>query len=325
MTWDEALEAALRRRIDGKTKPSARSAASRTLAAQVARASGIARRRGCATCQLTIFAADHGLAAEGVSAYPQAVTRQMLAELPRRQRRRQRLRPLGRRGAPRGRRRRRRRADRPPATSLSRRIGPGTRNALARAGDDRGRARPRRSRRAGRSAPTATGTRSPSARWASATPPPRRSLAHKLAGLPLDALVGRGTGLDDAGLARKRAILAARRRAHRRRALPPRDALAEYGGFEIAMMAGRDARRRRGAAASSSSTASSPAPPRSSPSPRRRRRAAPSSSPTARPSTATRRCSATSAPSRCSTSTCGSARAPARCSPGRWSAPPRRC
>ena len=43
-------------------------------------------------------------------------------------------------------------------------------------------------------------------------------LAHKLTGLPLDRLVGRGTGLDDAGLARKRAILA---RAAARTARPP--------------------------------------------------------------------------------------------------------
>ena len=62
-------------------------------------------------------------------------------------------------------------------------------------------------------------------------------VAHKITGLPLDRLVGRGTGLDDAGLARKRAILAraAARTADR---LPAADALAEYGGFEIAMMAG---------------------------------------------------------------------------------------
>ena len=47
------------------------------LAAQIARATGTLEP-GMRTCQLTIFAGDHGLAAEGVSAYPQAVTRQML-------------------------------------------------------------------------------------------------------------------------------------------------------------------------------------------------------------------------------------------------------
>ena len=62
-------------------------------------------------------------------------------------------------------------------------------------------------------------------------------LAHKAAGLDLDSLIGRGAGLDDAGLARKRAAMAAgaARTAPR---LPPRDALIEYGGYEIAMLAG---------------------------------------------------------------------------------------
>jgi len=61
-------------------------------------------------------------------------------------------------------------------------------------------------------------------------------LAHKVAGLDLDALIGRGAGLDDPGLARKRAAMAqgAARTAPR---LPPRGALVEYGGFEIAMLA----------------------------------------------------------------------------------------
>ena len=62
-------------------------------------------------------------------------------------------------------------------------------------------------------------------------------LAHKVAGLDLAALTGRGAGLDDAGLARKAAAMAsgAARTAAR---LPPRDALVEYGGYEIAMLAG---------------------------------------------------------------------------------------
>ena len=60
-------------------------------------------------------------------------------------------------------------------------------------------------------------------------------LAHKVSGLPLQ--VGRGAGLDDAGLRRKRdlAEAACARTAAR---LEPAEALAEYGGFEIAMLAG---------------------------------------------------------------------------------------
>lgn len=60
-------------------------------------------------------------------------------------------------------------------------------------------------------------------------------LAHKVAGLPLRA--GPGAGHDPAGLARKQATVeqGAARTPPR---LPPLDALAEYGGFEIAMLAG---------------------------------------------------------------------------------------
>lgn len=60
-------------------------------------------------------------------------------------------------------------------------------------------------------------------------------LAHKVAGLPL--LAGRGAGHDDAGLVRKQAVMAgASARTEER--LAPLEALAEYGGFEIAMLAG---------------------------------------------------------------------------------------
>jgi len=62
-------------------------------------------------------------------------------------------------------------------------------------------------------------------------------LAHKVAGLALGPMVGRGAGLDDAGLERKRAATAAGA-ARTPGTLAPLEALAEYGGFEIAMLAG---------------------------------------------------------------------------------------
>ncbi len=60
-------------------------------------------------------------------------------------------------------------------------------------------------------------------------------LMHGITALPLANCVGRGTGLDDAGLARKRSTLAA---ALARRPAPrdPVDLLAEFGGYEIAML-----------------------------------------------------------------------------------------
>jgi nicotinate-nucleotide--dimethylbenzimidazole phosphoribosyltransferase len=70
-------------------------------------------------------------------------------------------------------------------------------------------------------------------------------LTHCITGLPLADCVGRGTGLDDAGLERKRALLGLALAAWPERPAPgtvgASDALrilARYGGFEIAMLAG---------------------------------------------------------------------------------------
>ena len=64
-------------------------------------------------------------------------------------------------------------------------------------------------------------------------------ITHALVGTPLVQCIGRGAGLDDTGLARKRDLLA---QAVRRAALPAdADAmtvLAEFGGFEIVLIAG---------------------------------------------------------------------------------------
>lgn len=59
---------------------------------------------------------------------------------------------------------------------------------------------------------------------------------HRLAPAPLDACVGLGTGHDAEGLARKQAAIA--RAARRSAATLPLDVLAQFGGCEIAMMAG---------------------------------------------------------------------------------------
>jgi nicotinate-nucleotide--dimethylbenzimidazole phosphoribosyltransferase len=62
-------------------------------------------------------------------------------------------------------------------------------------------------------------------------------LMHGLTGNKLNSCVGRGTGVDDRGLEHKKAVLA---RALARRAAPhdPLDLLTEFGGYEIAMLAG---------------------------------------------------------------------------------------
>jgi len=63
-------------------------------------------------------------------------------------------------------------------------------------------------------------------------------ITHCLVGASLDACVGRGTGLDDAGLTRKKALLEKALMIWDGPKHQPLDVLARYGGFEIAMLAG---------------------------------------------------------------------------------------
>ena len=73
-----ALDDAIRRTIDSKTKPHGALGSIETLAEQIARIQGTLTP-SLHRCRLTLFAGDHGIAHAGVSAYPQAVTRQMVA------------------------------------------------------------------------------------------------------------------------------------------------------------------------------------------------------------------------------------------------------
>lgn len=234
VTTDARLAAAIRAKIDGKTKPLGALGRIEALAAQIAAFQGTTEPRA-ETCTLTIFAGDHGIAEDGVSAYPQAVTRQMVLNflaggaasnvfaatlgIP------VTVVDAGVAGEP---------LTHPHL--ISRRAGPGTanfRHRPAMTGDEAAFALA-----AGREigfsggADAAVFGEMGIANTASAA-----MLAHKITGLDLAPLVGRGTGLDDAGLATKRRVLA---EAARRTAatLEPLDALTEYGGFEIAMMAG---------------------------------------------------------------------------------------
>jgi nicotinate-nucleotide--dimethylbenzimidazole phosphoribosyltransferase len=62
-------------------------------------------------------------------------------------------------------------------------------------------------------------------------------LLHRLSGWSLEECVGRGTGLDQAGLARKIRLLQAAS-ARRPERLSPLETLNEFGGFELAMLVG---------------------------------------------------------------------------------------
>jgi len=65
-------------------------------------------------------------------------------------------------------------------------------------------------------------------------------ITHCLTGTPLAECIGRGTGLDDAGLVRKQALLETALNRYRAAGgnNDPLAVLAEFGGFEIAMMVG---------------------------------------------------------------------------------------
>ena len=63
-------------------------------------------------------------------------------------------------------------------------------------------------------------------------------LMHRLTGRPLAECVGRGTGLDAVGLARKLDTLTRAVAAHPGIGTAPLDVLATFGGFEIAQMCG---------------------------------------------------------------------------------------
>jgi nicotinate-nucleotide--dimethylbenzimidazole phosphoribosyltransferase len=60
----------------------------------------------------------------------------------------------------------------------------------------------------------------------------------RLLNIPLSECVGKGTGLDDAQLARKIAVLTNASEYHRNIGDAPESVLATFGGFEIAMMCG---------------------------------------------------------------------------------------
>ncbi|MBK5934189.1 nicotinate-nucleotide-dimethylbenzimidazole phosphoribosyltransferase [Rhodovulum imhoffii] len=223
----------LQRKIDMKTKPLGSLGRIEELATQIASLQATLTPR-METCQLTIFAADHGIADEGVSAFPKEVTRQMVlnflqggaaanvfaktvgAEL--------RVVDAGIAGQP---------FD--MEGLLDRRIAPGTQSFLS--GPAMTQVQCEAALEAGRDLGVGGDWDAVAygemgiANTSSAT-----VLTHKLTGAPIDAIIGRGTGLDDAGLARKRDILT--RASARTGELTAIGALCEYGGFEIAMMAG---------------------------------------------------------------------------------------
>ncbi len=230
---DPDLRARLEAKIAGKAKPPGSLGRLETLAVQIGLIQGT-ETPAVGAVEALVFAGDHGLNAEGVSAYPSAVTVAMVA------------------------------------TFLA---GKASVSAIARACDvsvrvvDAGvdaeiaphpmlvEAKVRRGTRNAAREPALTPDEVAVALRRGAAIASESSadalaigemgigntasaalIMHRLAPAPLEACIGAGAGHDAEGMARKTAILA--RAAARVQPTDPLDVLAEFGGLEIAMMAG---------------------------------------------------------------------------------------
>ena len=235
---DMALAAQVQQRIDHKTKPLGALGRLEHLMQQMAVVLGNEAPK-LHQPQLVVFAADHGLAAQGVSAYPQAVTQQMVANML---------------------------AGGAAVSVLARQHGlaltvvdcgvamDGSNEVPAQQGLVVAKVRPG----------TADSSQGPAMSAAECEAAMQHGAAllrnlpgnvlllgemgigntsaaallmARLTGLPIERCAGRGTGLDDAGLAHKCAVLQ-RVLALHEGARAPLDALAAMGGLEIATLLG---------------------------------------------------------------------------------------
>ncbi|HWH75044.1 MAG TPA: nicotinate-nucleotide--dimethylbenzimidazole phosphoribosyltransferase [Methylibium sp.] len=231
---DAALRRALQARIDGKTKPPGSLGRLEALAVQLGCILGSERPR-LAQPQLVVFAGDHGLAARGVSAYPSDVTWQMVENflaggaavsvLARQHGLNLTVVDAGVRHdfAPR------------PGL-LQRKIGPGTADALV--GPAMSDTQCTAAIAAGREVVQALpGNALLLGEMGIGNTSAAALLLARLTDQPIENCAGRGTGLDDAALARKQQVLREVLGRHPQ-ATAPLAALAAFGGFEIAMMVG---------------------------------------------------------------------------------------
>jgi nicotinate-nucleotide--dimethylbenzimidazole phosphoribosyltransferase len=228
---------ALQRRIDTRTKPRGSLGALESLTIQL----GLVLQTETPVLRLPnvfVFAADHGIATDAVSAYPQAVTAQMLEnyrnggaavnvlarqhELT--------LMAIDAGVIP---------AKGRPAPVASSWIAAGTRNFRLEPAMTAEQCT--RAIESGRAFAADAVTRGSNAlllgEMGIGNTACAAMLLHRRTQWPLMECVGRGTGLDDAALERKRALLA---EASMRcpRALTPFETLVEFGGFELAMLTG---------------------------------------------------------------------------------------
>jgi nicotinate-nucleotide--dimethylbenzimidazole phosphoribosyltransferase len=233
---DAALEPALRALLDGKAKPPGSLGRLEDLAVRI----GLVQNRldpRVSRTDLYVFAGDHGLTDEGVSAYPPSVTAAMVGLFL---------------------------SGRSSVSALARATGVAVRvvdagvDAELPEHPDLIAAKIRRGTRNAAREPALTPdevlaaivkgadiARSAAADGADVIALGEMGIGnsssaalimHRLAAVPLEVCVGQGTGHDAEGLKRKRGGIA--RAAWRSDATQPLDVLAQFGGCEIAMMAG---------------------------------------------------------------------------------------
>ncbi len=229
---DAGLAARVQHTIDHKTKPLGALGRIEALALQLALIQGVERPQLRAP-QLVVYAADHGLSRRDVSAYPREVTPQMVANmlaggaavsvLARQQRLALTIADCG--------------VDAPRADgALDLRIAAGTADASA--GPAMSIAQAQQALHNGRTlVERLPGNALLLGEMGIGNTSSASLLMQRLTGLPLADCVGRGTGVDDAGLARKRAVLQQALTANAS-AQVPLEIAAALGGFEIVTMAG---------------------------------------------------------------------------------------
>lgn len=233
-TADAVLSQALLDAINNKTKPLGSLGRLETLAAQLGLIQGTTRIR-IADPAILVCAADHGVVAEGVSAYPQDVTWQMVENFL---------------------------ADGAAINVFARQNGcalhvvdagvnhdfgvrPGLLDRKVAKGTRNFAAEPAMSRRQLEAAlehgmalaRDLPGTVLGFGEMGIGNTTAAAAIMHKLTGVPLEQCVGAGTGLSSDGIRRKQQVIAAAVQKHGE-ADDPLAVLATFGGFEIAMMTG---------------------------------------------------------------------------------------
>lgn len=232
--YDEALARRLQHKLDNKTKPLGALGRLESLALQLGLILGTDAPQ-LRQPQLVVFAGDHGLAAHGVSAYPSDVTWQMVnnflaggaavSVLARQHGIALTVVDCGVRHD-----------FEPRPGLLLRKVAPGTADASQ--GPAMSPAQCEQAIAHGREVVrTLPGNALLLGEMGIGNTSAASLLMARLAGHELAECVGAGTGLDEAGMARKRAVLASVLALHQD-AREPLQALAAFGGFEIAGMVG---------------------------------------------------------------------------------------